>query len=268
MQRLPIVALLLISITLVASCHRAPRMEEEHVAKDEFILSYQNQFQYVIEEKQLTSPFDPYHSFEEASPFLRKEWASLDIQSTRATGKQFYFSYDEKHNQLTPIDKERFHSLSKEKMNELYRLSLYLIIEDNSGQTYPTEARLVGSFEWSRPLPDTLNHLPYAFLGAYGRLAYLEDYASFQGNIEPTPFFEGKGFGWQGDSSGPVPLYGTFSMIAYQTREATISKEQFVYVVPFHRDNHSAYQVAHEDNYIKVYQHRDTPLSNLYVRFP
>lgn len=122
MQRLPIVALLLISIILVANCNRAPRMEEEHVAKDEFILSYQNQFQYVIEEKQLTSLFDPYHSFHGASPFLRKEWASLDIQSTRATGKQFYFSYDEKHNQLIPIDKERFHSLSKEKMNELYRL--------------------------------------------------------------------------------------------------------------------------------------------------
>lgn len=56
MQRLPIVALLLISIILVVNCNRAPRMEEEHVAKDEFILSYQNQFQYVIEEKQLTSP--------------------------------------------------------------------------------------------------------------------------------------------------------------------------------------------------------------------
>ncbi|NGP61213.1 hypothetical protein FLT15_23565 [Paenibacillus thiaminolyticus] len=257
MQRLPIVALLLISIILVASCNRAPRMEEEHVAKDEFILAYHNQFQYVIEEEQLTSPFDSYHSFHGVSPFLRKEWASLDIQSARATGKQFYFSYDEKHNQLIPIDKERFHALSKEKMNELYRLSLYLIIEDNSGQTYPTEARLVGSFEWSRPLPDTLNHLPYAFLGAYGRLAYLENYASFQGNIEPTPFFEGKGFGWQGDSSGPVPLYGTFSMIAYQTREATISKEQFVYVVPFHRDNHSAYQVAHEDESLTKSHYRE-----------
>lgn len=267
MHRLTIFVFLLACIVLT-SCNTDTTNDEDKLSKDEFILSYQNQFQYVIEEKQLTSPFDPYHSFHGVSPFLRKEWASLDIQSSRAIGKQFYFSYDEKHNQLIPIDKERFHSLSKEKMNELYRLSLYLIIEDNSGQTYPTEARLVGSFEWSRPLPDTLNHLPYAFLGAYGRLAYLEDYASFQGNIEPTPFFEGKGFGWQGDSSGPVPLYGTFSMIAYQTREATISKEQFVYVVPFHRDNHSAYQVAHEDDYIKVYQHRDTPLSNLYVRFP
>lgn len=56
MQRLPIVALLLISIILVASCNRAPRMVEEHVAKDEFILSYHNQFQYVIEEEQLTTP--------------------------------------------------------------------------------------------------------------------------------------------------------------------------------------------------------------------
>lgn len=267
MPRLPLFALLVISIMFAAGCHRDPGMEEENVAKDEFILSYGNQFRYVIKEEQLASPFDPDHSFREASPFLRKEWSSLGIQSTRAIGKQFYFSYDPERNQLIPVDKERFHSLSTEIMNELYRLSLYLIIEENDGQTYPTEARLIGSFEWSRPLPDTLNHLPYALLGADGQLAYAEDYASFQGNIEPTPFFEGKGFGWQGETSGPVPLSGTFSMIAYQTREATISKEQFVYVVPFHLDEHSAYQVAHEREYIKVYQHRDTPVGNLYVQF-
>ena len=169
MPRLPLFALLLISIMFAAGCHRDPGMEEENVAKDEFILSYVNQFRYVIKEE--------------------------------------------------------------------------------------------------RPLPDTLNHRAYALLGADGQLAYAEDYASFQGNIEPTPFFEGKGFGWQGETSGPVPLSGTFSMIAYQTREATISKEQFVYVVPFHLDEHSAYQVAHEREYIKVYQHRDTPVGNLYVQF-
>ncbi|MGZ9586185.1 hypothetical protein [Paenibacillus marinisediminis] len=243
---------ILLSMLLVGCSQDKPVQTE--------FLSYANQSEYIISEQYVRAPFDVQYSFPEASFPLKQEWRALNIKSERASKRSFYFAYNRDDNRLEPINKKYYNTLTlQEIQQDLYELSLYLIVEDNEKST-ETDKRLIGSFEWSRPLPESLHHRPYIFVGAEGELTYEIDYASLHGRIKPVFTTLHDGMGWQGEMAGEVPLFGTFSIRAFQNSATEIKYEQFCYLLPVHNEIKSSYQARFKDGELRVLQLGRTPL--------
>lgn len=224
---------------------------------------------YELNNEMRKSPIDFFSKTDDIYPdvdkVLRGQWlehlGNLSIASSiKARRTQFNFQYDEKDQLLKWIPEDQLSKVTG-KEQQLYKLSIYLLSVAYTDSNHKYAKAVVGSYEWSSPLPSKLSENPATYLGVRGDAAIAEVKGMFRISNQNQPAIESdyimmgkyRGVGFEEQRPLDEPIMGSFLIKIYQNQNSELEGEQFIVSLPSNNKNQYSYQFSDKEGTINIY---------------
>lgn len=226
--------LILVCFLLIAGCRNNQTSEVK-------VLNCTNLSDYVISNEEIVVPSSTNETFPNANSILKSDWS--EIAKTIDSGRKFdvLFNYDKVNKKLSPIRSEQLKKLSKTEQDDLYRITLYILKNrELETKTEPLNQTIIGSFEWSKPLPEALISSSAVFLGVKGDVAIRAGQGTYHYESKSKSAViddyiitgNSRGVGFKNHENEGVPISGTFSLEIYQKKFTNVEQEKLVFLLP------------------------------------